>query len=68
METVVEGENSRIVISKTSPKVIIGERINPTGKKRLTAALKERDFDYIIKEAIRHGAESLAFVIHRNTS
>ncbi|MCL4476594.1 MAG: dihydropteroate synthase [Nitrospirae bacterium] len=65
METVVEGENSRIVISKTAPTVIIGERINPTGKKRLTAALKERDFDYIIKEAIRQ-VEAGAHIIDVN--
>ena len=32
--------------------VIIGERINPTGKKRFKQALKENDIDYIIKEAI----------------
>ena len=32
--------------------VIIGERINPTGKKRLKQALKEHDLDYILKEAI----------------
>lgn len=31
---------------------IIGERINPTGKKKLKAALKEHDIDYILKEAI----------------
>ncbi|MBQ5674361.1 MAG: homocysteine S-methyltransferase family protein, partial [Lachnospiraceae bacterium] len=32
--------------------VIIGERINPTGKKRFKQALKENDIDYIVKEAI----------------
>lgn len=31
---------------------IIGERINPTGKKRLKEALKENNLDYIIREAI----------------
>lgn len=31
--------------------VIIGERINPTGKKRFKQALKEKDIDYILKEA-----------------
>ena len=31
---------------------IIGERINPTGKKRFKQALKEHDLDYILKEAI----------------
>lgn len=32
--------------------VIIGERINPTGKKRFKQALRENDIDYILKEAI----------------
>ena len=31
---------------------VIGERINPTGKKRLKEALRERRMDYIIGEAI----------------
>ena len=32
--------------------VLIGERINPTGKKRFKEALKADDMDYILKEAI----------------
>lgn len=32
--------------------VLIGERINPTGKKRLKQALIEKDTDYILNEAI----------------
>lgn len=32
--------------------VIIGERINPTGKSRLKQALKEHDTDYILREGI----------------
>jgi len=31
---------------------VIGERINPTGKKKLKAALRTRDFDYILNEAV----------------
>lgn len=31
---------------------IIGERINPTGKKKLKEALRNKDIDYIISEAI----------------
>lgn len=31
---------------------IIGERINPTGKKRLKQALKEHDLDYLLREGI----------------
>ena len=32
--------------------ILIGERINPTGKKRLKQALREHDMDYILREAI----------------
>ena len=32
--------------------ILIGERINPTGKKRLKQALKENDVDYLLGEAI----------------
>jgi 5-methyltetrahydrofolate--homocysteine methyltransferase len=65
MKTVVEGKNSKVIISNETPTVIIGERINPTGKKRLTAALKERDFSYIIQEAIRQ-VEAGAHIIDVN--
>jgi len=33
--------------------VLIGERINPTGKKKLKAALTEKNMDYILDEAVR---------------
>ena len=42
--------------------ILIGERINPTGKKKLKAALREGDMDYILSEAIgqeSHGAHLL---------
>ena len=32
--------------------IIIGERINPTGKKKFKEALKNHDLDYILKEAV----------------
>lgn len=32
---------------------IIGERLNPTGKKNLQAALRSHNMDYILREAIR---------------
>lgn len=32
--------------------IIIGERINPTGKKKLKQALKEHNLDYLLTEAI----------------
>ena len=36
----------------TTP-LIIGERINPTGKKKLQAALREGDTGYVLNEALR---------------
>lgn len=33
--------------------VIVGERINPTGKKKLQQALRENDIDYILTEALK---------------
>ena len=32
--------------------ILIGERINPTGKKRFKQALREHDLDYILKEGL----------------
>lgn len=40
------------VLFKEEP-ILIGERINPTGKKRLKQALLERDMDYILGEGLR---------------
>jgi len=42
--------------------ILIGERINPTGKKRFKEALKNEDFNYILNEGIKqeeHGAHIL---------
>jgi 5-methyltetrahydrofolate--homocysteine methyltransferase len=40
------------LIGDNRPTVIIGERINPSGKKILSEALKEENFDIIRQEAI----------------
>lgn len=42
---------SRAVIFGKEP-VLIGERINPTGKKRFKQALAEKDMDYILSEGV----------------
>ena len=36
----------------TESPIVIGERINPTGKSKFKQALKEHDMDYILKEAV----------------
>ena len=40
METKVSTATKEVIISYDRPTVIIGERINPTGKKKLAEALK----------------------------
>ncbi len=45
--------------------ILIGERINPTGKKRFKTALIERDLDYVLTEAI-HQAECGAHILDVN--
>lgn len=44
---------------------VIGERINPTGKKLFKEALKNGDFDYIVNEAIKE-AEAGADILDVN--
>ena len=48
--TIVSSYGSSVVLGTGSK--IIGERINPTGKKRFKQALKEHDIDYILREGI----------------
>ena len=62
METKVSGGASEVMISYDRPAVIIGERINPTGKKKMMEALQTGDMGYVLSEAqlqISQGAEIL---------
>lgn len=51
METKVSNGDQEVTIGSGLPTVLIGERINPSGKKKLTAALKEGDFGPVLQEA-----------------
>ncbi|HHS96287.1 MAG TPA: pterin-binding protein [Chloroflexi bacterium] len=52
METVLKSAQKTVVIGPEKPTVLIGERINPTGKKRLAAALAAGDLEIVRKEAV----------------
>lgn len=52
METILKSAKKTVIISPEKPTVLIGERINPTGKKRLAAALSEGNLDIIRQEAL----------------
>ena len=49
--TVVSSGSMAVVIG--GRPVVIGERINPTGKKRFKQALREKDFDYLLNEGLK---------------
>lgn len=49
-ETIVSSYGKAVCFGEEP--IIIGERINPTGKSRFKQALKEHDLDYVLKEGI----------------
>ncbi len=52
METRVSSPSKEVIIGDDQPTVLIGERINPTGKKKLAEALKAGDLKIVRKEAL----------------
>jgi 5-methyltetrahydrofolate--homocysteine methyltransferase len=52
METKVSSPTKEVIISDAQPTVIIGERINPAGKKKLQEALKAGNLDIVRSEAL----------------
>src|SRR5450756_53177 len=51
MDTKVSSISREVTISYDRPTVLIGERINPTGKKKFAAALMAGDMDTVRAEA-----------------
>ena len=59
-ETVITSYSQLVEIA--SDPVIIGERINPTGKSKFKQALRDHDMEYILREGViqqDHGAQVL---------
>ncbi|MCS6827067.1 MAG: methyltetrahydrofolate cobalamin methyltransferase [Caldilinea sp.] len=52
METVVSSRTKEVRIGPDLPFVIIGERINPTGRKKLAAEMAAGDFSRVIGDAL----------------
>ena len=52
METKISSATKEVLISGEGPTVLIGERINPTGRKKLAAALQAGELEIIRKEAL----------------
>jgi 5-methyltetrahydrofolate--homocysteine methyltransferase len=51
METKITSATQEVIISDDRPVVLIGERINPSGKKKLGESLKEGNLDIVRQEA-----------------
>jgi len=47
MHTILKSATKEVVIGIDRPFVMIGEKINPTGRKKLAAALSEGNLDYV---------------------
>lgn len=52
MATIITSKDRRVEFGEGFPTVIIGERINPTGKKRLAEDLSQGKLDVLVQEAI----------------
>jgi 5-methyltetrahydrofolate--homocysteine methyltransferase len=52
METKVSSTAKEVIIGGNQPTVLIGERINPAGKKKLAEALKAGDLEIVRSEAL----------------
>ncbi len=62
MQTMLFSATSKIIIGHDRPTVLIGERINPTGKKRFSAALQAGDLELVRQLAssqVKAGADVL---------
>jgi 5-methyltetrahydrofolate--homocysteine methyltransferase len=47
MKTELTSKTKKVAIDTEGPFVVIGEKINPTGRKKLAAALQEGNLDYV---------------------
>ncbi len=52
MQTRVSSPSKEVIIGDDQPTVLIGERINPAGKKKLAEALKAGDLEIVRREAL----------------
>jgi len=53
LATILSSKNQTVEINRSKPTVIIGERINPTGRKIMLNALQAGDFDIVKSDAVK---------------
>ena len=62
VNTTIKGKGQPVTIGYDWPTAIIGERINPTGKKRLATSLVAGDLDVVRREAAEQVAAGAAIL------
>jgi 5-methyltetrahydrofolate--homocysteine methyltransferase len=65
METRISSATKEVIIGDDKPTVLIGERINPSGRKKLSEALTEGNLEIVGREALAQ-AEAGADIIDVN--
>lgn len=56
MSTIVRSSSQSVAIGSDQPFVVIGERINPTNRKKLAAEMRARDFTRVANDALSQTA------------
>ncbi len=52
MDTILQGRSKTVVIGADKPFCVIGERINPTGRKKFAAELREGDLSTVVVDTL----------------
>jgi 5-methyltetrahydrofolate--homocysteine methyltransferase len=52
LETIISSKTKTVIIGPDRPFTIIGERINPTGRKLLAAEMAAGNYDRVVKDAL----------------
>ena len=51
-KTIIESKNKTVIIGYDEPFCVIGEKINPTGRRKLSLEIQENNFDTVKKDAL----------------
>jgi 5-methyltetrahydrofolate--homocysteine methyltransferase len=62
LTTLISSVTQEVAINRDQPVVIIGERINPTGRKSVLAALQQGNFDIVRQDALDQVAAGAAIL------
>ena len=54
--TVIESKTKTVIIGFDEPFCVIGERINPTGRKKLAAEMEAGNFETVLRDALEQVA------------